>query len=85
MKKNTHWDILLSNQVHKNAFIETLLSGTATGELSYLNSRKGILFSDISIQKFIEKEDQYDILETAPESNRKLRTFSSGEQKKVFL
>lgn len=85
MKKNTHWDILLSNQVHKNAFIETLLSGTATGELSYLNSRRGILFSDISIQKFIEKEDQYDILETAPESNRKLRTFSSGEQKKVFL
>ncbi|KIA85648.1 ATP-binding cassette domain-containing protein [Flavobacterium sp. AED] len=85
MLKNTHWDILLSNQVNKKDFIETLISGEAKGELTAFNELKGMLFSDIAIEKFIEKEYQYDTVEAAPESNRKLRTFSSGEQKKEFL
>ena len=85
MLKNTHWDILLSNQVNKKDFIEILISGEAKGELTAFNDLKGMLFSDIAIEKFIEKEYQYDTVEAAPESNRKLRTFSSGEQKKEFL
>jgi molybdate transport system ATP-binding protein len=85
MYKKLHWDILLSNQVDKNTFIETLLSGQGTGDLEPFKTLKGILFSDIAIQKFIEKENQYDTIEAAAESNRKLRTFSSGEQKKEFL
>jgi molybdate transport system ATP-binding protein len=85
MYKKLHWDILLSNQVDKNSFIETLLSGQGTGDLEPFKTLKGILFSDIAIQKFIEKENQYDTIEAAAESNRKLRTFSSGEQKKEFL
>ena len=80
-----HWDILLSNQVNKKAFIATLLSGEAKGELAVFNTQKGILFSDIAIEKFIEKEYQYDSVEAAPESHRQLRTFSSGERKKEFL
>lgn len=85
MLKNTHWDILLSNQVNKKDFIEILISGEAKGELMAFNDMKGMLFSDIAIEKFIEKEYQYDTVEAALESNRKLRTFSSGEQKKEFL
>ncbi|MFH6989150.1 ATP-binding cassette domain-containing protein [Flavobacterium collinsii] len=80
-----HWDILLSNQVNKKAFIDTLLLGEAKGELDIFNNQKGILFSDIAIEKFIEKEYQYDTMEAAPESHRQLRTFSSGERKKEFL
>ncbi|WP_394772705.1 ATP-binding cassette domain-containing protein [Flavobacterium sp.] len=80
-----HWDILLSNQVDKKAFIQTLISGEAKGELSVFNDKKGILFSDIAIEKFIEKEYQYDIVAASPESQRQLRTFSSGERKKEFL
>ncbi|MDR7212181.1 ATP-binding cassette domain-containing protein [Flavobacterium piscis] len=80
-----HWDILLSNLVNKKAFIDTLLSGQAQGKLAVFNNQKGILFSDISIEKFIEKEYQYDSIEAAPESHRQLRTFSSGERKKEFL
>jgi molybdate transport system ATP-binding protein len=83
--KNMHWNILLSNQVNKKVFIETLISGEAKGELHAFNELKGILFSAIAIEKFIEKENRYDSVEAAPESNRKLRTFSSGEQKKEFL
>lgn len=80
-----HWDILLSNLVNKKAFIDLLLSGSAKGELAVFNNQKGILFSDIAIEKFIEKEYQYDSVEASPESHRQLRTFSSGERKKEFL
>ncbi|WET03453.1 ATP-binding cassette domain-containing protein [Flavobacterium sp. YJ01] len=80
-----HWDILLSNQVNKKAFIENILNGEAKGELAIFNNQKGILFSDIAIEKFIEKEFQYDSVEASKSSNRQLRTFSSGERKKEFL
>ncbi|AXB57322.1 ATP-binding cassette domain-containing protein [Flavobacterium fluviale] len=80
-----HWDILLSNQVNKKAFIDNILNGEANGELAVFNNQKGILFSDIAIEKFIEKEFQYDSVEASKTSNRQLRTFSSGERKKEFL
>ena len=84
-KEMQHWDILLSNQVNKKAFIDTLLTGNAKEELAVFNNQKGILFSDIAIEKFIEKEYQYDSVEASPQSHRQLRTFSSGERKKEFL
>lgn len=83
--KMQHWDILLSNQVNKKAFIDNILNGEAKGELAVFNNQKGILFSDISIEKFIEREFQYDSVEASTTSNRQLRTFSSGERKKEFL
>ena len=79
MNNKSHWNILLSDLVDKNQFIETLLSENNSGELVAFNTLKGILFSDSTIQQFIEKEDQYDICEaTAAGKNRKLRTFSLG-------
>jgi molybdate transport system ATP-binding protein len=83
MNNKPHWNLLLSDFVNKNQLIKTLLFGNNTGDLAVYNNLKGILFSDITIQQFIEKEEQYDTLEAA--SNRKLRTFSAGEQKKEFL
>lgn len=80
-----HWDILLSNQVDKKTFINTLLSGEIQGELAVFNSLNGILYSDISIQKLIEEEYQYESIEATTDFNRNLRTFSSGERKKEFL
>ncbi|SDX45867.1 ATP-binding cassette domain-containing protein [Flavobacterium degerlachei] len=85
MQKHEHWDILLSNQVDKKTFIETILLGKSIGKLSTFNTKSGILFSDIAIDNFIKKEYQYDSIEASPESTRKLSTFSSGERKKVFL
>ncbi len=83
MNNKPHWNLLLSDFVNKKQLIKTLLSGNSTGELAVYNNLKGILFSDITIQQFIEKEEQYDTCEAA--SYRKLRTFSAGEQKKEFL
>ncbi|MCW2118859.1 ATP-binding cassette domain-containing protein [Flavobacterium sp. 7A] len=85
MQKLTHLDILLRNQVAKKDFIDTILKSKAEGELLFFNSKKGILFSDLAIEKFIEKEYQYDSVEAAPDTHRQLRTFSSGERKKAFL
>lgn len=85
MQQLTHWDILLSNQVAKKDFIASLINHEAKEDLAPFNSKKGILFSDLAIEKFIEKEYQYDSVEAAPETQRKLRTFSSGERKKAFL
>lgn len=84
MTTATHWNILLSNQINKKNFIEILLSGKATAELTPFNTLKGILFSDLAIDHFIQKEFQYLEL-TAIDSNRKLSTFSSGQRKKKFL
>jgi molybdate transport system ATP-binding protein len=86
MNNKLHRNILLNDTVNKSQFIDNLLSGNNTGELAVYNNLTGILFSDITIQQFIEKEEQYDICEAAPAAlNRKLRTFSAGEQKKEFL
>ncbi|WP_366183169.1 ATP-binding cassette domain-containing protein [Flavobacterium ovatum] len=85
MQHLTHWDILLGNQVAKKDFIDKIISGQAEGELEPFNTKKGILFSDLSIEKFIEKEYIYQSVEAAPEMHRQLRTFSSGERKKAFL
>ena len=86
MNNKLHRNILLTDKINKNKFIENLLFGNNTGELAVYNNLKGILFSDITIQQFIEKEEQYDICEAASGAlNRKLRTFSAGEQKKEFL
>lgn len=85
MHPKENWDILLSNKVHKKGLIDSLLTRKATGKLAFFNSLKGLLFSDMAIEKFIEREDQYDIVEAATGKNRKLRTFSSGERKKEFL
>jgi molybdate transport system ATP-binding protein len=85
MESLEHWGLFLSNQVDKNTFIETILYGKSSTELSTFNTKNGILFSDIAIDNFIKKEYQYDITETSFETSRKLSTFSSGERKKIYL
>ncbi|HTG66335.1 MAG TPA: ATP-binding cassette domain-containing protein [Flavobacterium sp.] len=84
MTTATHWNILLSNQINKKDFIESILSGKANAELAPFKTLKGILFSDLAIDHFIQKEFQYLEL-TAVDSKRKLSSFSSGQRKKKFL
>ncbi|MBK0370143.1 ATP-binding cassette domain-containing protein [Flavobacterium agrisoli] len=84
MYSTSHWELLLSNQVDKKKFIDALFSGNDIPEMAAFSNLNGILFSDLAIEAFIEKEFQYDIV-ASPTSNRKLRTFSSGERKKEFL
>ncbi|MBJ7879479.1 ATP-binding cassette domain-containing protein [Gelidibacter salicanalis] len=77
--------MLLSNTVNKIVFINTILSGKSNGGLSVFNDCKGVLFSDLTIAQFIEKEHRYDSIEISKSENRQLHTFSSGERRKVLL
>jgi molybdate transport system ATP-binding protein len=85
MINSQHWNFLLSNQVDKKKFITSIFSENAPAELSFLHGLKGVLFSDLAIHDFIQKEYKYDAMETELNSERKLTTFSSGEQKKRYL
>ncbi len=85
MKINSHWNFLLSNKVDKKKFVNTILSGNSSFELSYLNNLKGLLFSDLAIHDYLKKELQYDTINATISTDRKLNSFSSGEQKKLFL
>lgn len=80
-----HFGVLLSNAVHKSAFINALLLGKSEGPLSVLNHKKGILFSDLTIDQVIEKEHRHECIEISKSQNRPLHTFSSGERRKLLL
>lgn len=80
-----HFGILLSNRVNKKAFINTILSGESNGGLAVFNTQKGVLFSDLIIAQFIEKEHRHDSIEISKTENRQLQTYSSGERRKVLL
>ncbi|RXP57615.1 ATP-binding cassette domain-containing protein [Lutibacter sp. HS1-25] len=84
MIKNNHISFLLCNNVDKNKFIETLILTNKLDQLD-LKNLKGILFSDITINKLIEEEDKHDTINVPTKNNRKFRSLSSGEQKKAFL
>jgi molybdate transport system ATP-binding protein len=85
MKTSAHWNLLLSNQVDKKKFVKSFLSQDAPTELSFLNSLKGVLFSDLAIKEFIKKEYQYDSITYGLIRSRKFNTLSSGEQKTAYL
>lgn len=77
--------ILVKNNIDKKTFISLILSNKAPEKLQHINNLKGFLFSDIAIEKYIEEEYRYDIVKIATTNNRKLRNFSAGERRKLFL
>ncbi len=86
MKQNLiHFGILVSNTVNKKAFFASILSSESHGALAVFNNYKGVLFSDLTINQFIEKEHRHDLIEISKSENRQLHTFSSGERRKVLL
>ena len=85
MINSQHWNFLLSNQVDKKKFISSIFSKNAPTELSFLHGLEGILYSDLAIHDFLQKECKYAAIEPELNSERKLTTFSSGEQKKMYL
>ncbi|MBO3096940.1 ATP-binding cassette domain-containing protein [Gelidibacter pelagius] len=80
-----HYGIVISNSVDKKAFIHHVLSKKCIGALGIFNAYDGVLFSDLAIAEFIEKEHRHHTIEITTSENRPLRTFSSGERRKLFL
>ncbi|WP_179377323.1 ATP-binding cassette domain-containing protein [Winogradskyella wichelsiae] len=73
-------DTTRSPQAH---WLAHLLSGNY--KLPGLEGKRGALFANAVLEKYIEEEEKYDNFELTSGSNRSLRTLSSGEQKKALL
>ncbi len=66
-------------------FFKNILSGNSPEYFPELVGKKGALFSNITLTKFIEEEVSHDAFDLSIEEHRSIRTFSSGEQKKALL
>jgi molybdate transport system ATP-binding protein len=74
-----------TNLSMKDEWIQALLRGEGPVELEGISGRKGLLFSTITLEKFIEEEFRHDRFDLSGESQRSIRSFSSGEQRKALL
>lgn len=81
--ENIHYAIKNKSLSVKSKLVENLLNNK--GSLLNLNSKKGLLFSNSVLTKFIEKEAKHHIQTLSIKENRSIRSFSSGEQKKALL
>jgi len=85
MMRNNHWAIFISKNANKDLFIQQLQDKKITGDLSVFNDQTSMLMSDLSIIELINEEEVHDHIEVDKTRNRRLRSMSSGEQKKALL
>ncbi|WP_405604503.1 ATP-binding cassette domain-containing protein [Polaribacter sp. Asnod1-A03] len=81
--ENTHYVINKKALSTNTKLVESFLKGTSS--LPNLTAKKGLLFSDSILEKFIDKEEKYNKNTLTTKENRSIRTLSSGEQKKALL
>ncbi|SMO61567.1 molybdate transport system ATP-binding protein [Saccharicrinis carchari] len=67
----------------KGEWMQQLLKGN--GEIPYLRSKKGLLFSTVTLEKIIDEEIRHDNFLLTKDKSRSIRTYSSGEQRKALL
>lgn len=68
-----------------SSLIQNILKGDCTDHFPELKGKKGVLFSNTTLAKFIKEEFLYDTFDLTTNLNRSIRTLSSGEQKKALL
>ncbi|WP_179347824.1 ATP-binding cassette domain-containing protein [Winogradskyella pacifica] len=73
-------DTARSPQAH---WLSHLLNGVY--KLPGLERKKGVLFSNSVLEKYIQEEEKHDNFKLTSGRNRSLRTLSTGEQKKALL
>lgn len=78
-----HFVIEHKNLNSKEAFLNNIISNKHN--ILTLKDKKGLLFSNSVLEKFIKNEFKYNTKVITFEENRSIRSFSSGEQKKAFL
>ena len=62
-----------------------LLKGVSALPLEGISGRQGMLFSSVTLDKFIDEEYRHDRFDLTLNQKRSLRTLSNGEQKKALL
>ena len=85
MAQTNHWAVFLSNNANKHSFVHQLINGKANAHFEVFNLLKGVLFSSITLNEFIEEEARHEEWVVSKQYNRGIRNLSSGEQKKALL
>src|SRR5690606_8481700 len=85
MNQKLHWAIFTNNDSQKDQCIEAILKGKLPDALKSLKMLEGELFSKTTLQEFIDEEEKHDIKIITRDTQQRLSTMSSGEQKKALL
>ncbi|WP_405566735.1 ATP-binding cassette domain-containing protein [Polaribacter sp. Asnod6-C07] len=81
--ENFHYILEKENLTRESKIIENILKDNHP--ITNLNNKKGLLFSNAILTKFIENEAKHSSHNLTKKEKRSIRTFSSGEQKKALL
>ncbi|WP_223548136.1 ATP-binding cassette domain-containing protein [Aestuariivivens sp. NBU2969] len=82
MNLNPHVAVFISNNSDKYDLIDTIISGNSIVQVKGL---KGGLFSEITVNKYIEEERRHGHFDIKTISNNSLEHSSAGERKKALL
>jgi molybdate transport system ATP-binding protein len=77
--------LYLSNTSNKNLILEQIIANRFLDNVIDLSEMKGVLFSTITINRFIEEELRHDRFLVHTAENPSLGSMSSGQQKKALL
>ncbi|WP_273566146.1 ATP-binding cassette domain-containing protein [Maribacter halichondriae] len=83
--KKKHWAIFIDNSSDKSHLIDELLNHPANIGFKELNGQRGILFSKLALEQFMDEEERHGIKTITSDTLQSLTTRSSGEQKKALL
>ena len=85
MKHHTNIGLYLSNTSNKNHILKQIMANDFLQQQVDLSPLRGMLFSAITIDRFIEDELRHDHFPIQTTENSSLSTMSSGQQKKALL
>ncbi|MGC6430592.1 MAG: ABC transporter ATP-binding protein [Jejuia sp.] len=77
-----HRAVYISNNVNKKQLIKRIVNGDFFPELA---SQKSAVFSEITLNKYIEEETRHGYFEVKTETNNSLKNSSEGERKRALL
>ena len=80
-----HYAIHAAELSEIDQFLQQLLNGKAAPELSDLKEKKGVVFSEAVLEKFLEEDYRHGSSALNDQKDRSIRTFSSGEKRKALL
>ena len=80
-----HYAVFVGNQSQIEALAIQIQSGAPKEYFEGLASKRGAIFSNAEIERFIWEEEQHDLRELASKRLQPLRSLSSGERKKALL
>ncbi|MEM9078458.1 MAG: ATP-binding cassette domain-containing protein [Bacteroidota bacterium] len=80
-----HYVIFVDNESQIEQLAFQVQKGIPREHFEHLSAKKGAVFSNTEIERFIWEEEQHDIRELATKRTQSLRSLSSGERKKALL